>query len=116
MVIFVDNPTFGVGGTNTDTGTYLIDDITLGATVLGVDDFVVSEFIVFPNPSNTIWNVKSTKNINTLQVFVVLGKQVLSLSPNSDTALIDASGLRNGIYFARFNSAEGTKTVKLLKN
>ncbi|TXE19667.1 T9SS type A sorting domain-containing protein [Psychroserpens burtonensis] len=116
MVIFVDNPIFGVGGTNTDTGTYLIDDITLGATVLGVDDFVVSEFIVFPNPSNTIWNVKSTKNINTLQVFDVLGKQVLSLSPNSDTALIDASGLRNGIYFARFNSAEGTKTVKLLKN
>ena len=83
--------------------------------VLSTDEFKTNEFNVFPNPTNNNWNVKSTQNINSIQVYDVLGKQVLTLNPNTQDAIINASTLHSGIYFARINSNAGTKTLKLVK-
>ncbi|WP_282124645.1 T9SS type A sorting domain-containing protein [Algibacter mikhailovii] len=116
MVIFVDTGVFGVGGDNALQDTYLIDDITLGATVLGVNDFEVNAFSVYPNPSPSNWTIK-TKNesITAIQLYDVLGKQVLSLAPNKDLVTIDGSSLKAGLYFAQLKTATGIKSLKLIK-
>ena len=45
----------------------------------------------------------------------VLGKEVLTLSPNNKKASIDGSSLRTGIYFAKIQGANGSKTLKLVR-
>ena len=39
--------------------------------------------------------------MSSIQVFDILGKQVLSLAPNAIEAKIDASVLKSGLYFAK---------------
>ncbi len=87
------------------------------ATVLSTDDFDLADFSVYPNPTNNVWNVKTNNTImNSIQVFDMLGKQVLSLNPRSEEAQIDASTLNSGLYFAKIDSNSGSKTIKLIKN
>jgi hypothetical protein len=83
--------------------------------VLGADNFEVSKLNVYPNPTNGVWNVTSTSQISKISLLDVLGKEVLTLSPNNKKASIDASSLRTGIYFAKIQGANGSKTLKLVR-
>ncbi len=103
-------------GTPTLSGTYIIDNISLGATVLSVDDFELSSFKAYPNPTQDSWVVKSkNQKISSIQVYDILGKQVLSLTPNTSEATIDGSSLKAGLYFAKIKSDNSLKSIKLVK-
>ncbi len=84
--------------------------------VLGVSNFETSEFAVYPNPSQNVWNINSSNQIVKLvQVFDVVGKQVISLKPNANEVTIDASTLPNGLYIAKVATETGSKSIKLIK-
>lgn len=100
----------------TGNGTVYLDNIFFSTTnTLGVDEFAVNEFSVFPNPTTNNWTVTGTRDIESIQVYDILGKQVISVNPNASEVLIDASTLKTGLYFAKISSANGSKTVKLVK-
>lgn len=84
-------------------------------TILSVDDNSLSNFNVYPNPTVNNWNIKSNQSINSIQLFDVLGKQVMLLNPNSREVSIETSGLQAGLYFATVKSLTGSKTMKLIK-
>jgi hypothetical protein len=87
------------------------------ALTAGVDDNELTSFSVYPNPTEDSWNVKSkSENISTIKVYDILGKSVMSLSPNSNEAIIDGSSLKSGLYFARINTLNGSSSLKLIKN
>lgn len=92
-------------------------DYTVGdACVLGTDDFDLASFSVYPNPTQDSWNLKSkSENISSIRVFDILGKSVISLSPNSSEATIDGSSLKSGLYFAQVKTANGVSRLKLVK-
>ncbi|WP_237232348.1 T9SS type A sorting domain-containing protein [Flaviramulus multivorans] len=93
-------------------GSVVVEGVTLGT-----EDLTKVSFKSYPNPTSDSWTVKSKDvNITSINVFDVLGKNVLTLSPNSDEATIDASYLKSGIYFARVSSISGTQSIKLIKN
>ncbi len=54
--------------------------------------------------------------MSSIQVFDILGKKVLSLSPNTNEAVIDGSSLKAGLYFAQIKTATGINSIKLIKN
>jgi len=85
-------------------------------TTLGTNDFEIAGLNVYPNPTQNSWTVR-TKNIkmSSIQVFDILGKQVLTLAPNAIEAKIDASGLKSGLYFAKINTANGSSSLKLVR-
>jgi hypothetical protein len=91
------------------------NDIFNECPTLGVDDYQLDVLIAFPNPTSDLWSLNSPRIMNTIQVFDVLGKQVMSLSPNSTNVNVDASTLRSGLYFARINTAAGTQSLRLVK-
>ncbi len=99
-------------------GPIYIDNIYFHKnTVLGLNDLDAESFNVYPNPTENVWNVKTNNTIiNSIQVVDILGKEVISLNPNSSEAQIDASTLNTGLYFARIESNSGIKTIKLIKN
>lgn len=83
---------------------------------LSTTDFEIIELKIYPNPTQNVWNVKSTNTkINSVEVIDMIGKHVFSVYPNSNEVQIDASTLNVGLYYARIKSDSGIKTVKLIK-
>ena len=85
-------------------------------TELSTEENEIVSFNVFPNPTINQWNIKSNHSITSIEVFDVLGKQVLTMTPNTQNTVINGSSLNTGLYFARLNTDLGTETVRLVKN
>ena len=101
----------------TGNGTVFIDNIFFSTTnTLGTEDFTSIEFKVYPNPTENNWTIVSNKTVTQVQVFDILGKEVLTVSPNKAVSTIDASSLNKGVYFATIKTDAGSNTVKLIKN
>lgn len=84
---------------------------------LSTKGFSTANFKVSPNPTNNNWNFTTANDrIESIQILDVLGKNVMSISPRSNTANVDASSLTRGIYFAKVATAKATQTLKLMKN
>lgn len=82
---------------------------------LGIVEFEPSTFKVFPNPTKNNWNIESNTTISSITVYDILGKQVRALKPNATEARIDSSSLKSGVYFARVEGLNGSKSVKLIR-
>ena len=84
--------------------------------VVNVNELPESSFRTFPNPTNDSWTVESEGSpILQITVFDVTGKQVISVSPQSEYAQIDATALVAGAYTARVRTSEGVASIKLIK-
>jgi hypothetical protein len=77
-----------------------------------------SSLIIFPNPvSNKFAISNGQKAINRIEIYDVIGLQVLSLKKNFDgmnEILIDVSHLKPGTYFLRLISANESITGKIV--
>lgn len=101
-----------------DMGTVYYDNLYLHKdTVLSVDNKELLSFNVYPNPTQGNWTVKAQNNtkITSINVYDVLGKNVLSLSPSKNEETINGSSLKSGLYFAQIKTENGLKSVKLVK-
>ena len=99
----------------TDPGTVFFDNLILTQNPLSVNEFDTAQFIAYPNPTNDNWNISSSISINTVAVYDILGKKVMSLTPHANEIVIDASSLKTGMYFAKIVGDNGSKTVKLIR-
>ena len=93
-----------------------LSEIVINANALSISDYQNSEFKLYPNPTKNSWNIKTNNTvINAVKVFDILGKQVISLTPNTSEAKIDGSALTRGLYFATITTEFGTSSKKLIK-
>lgn len=100
-----------------DPAEPLNDDIQfIGATfdsVLDIKENILlsSAISVYPNPATDIINVNSTIDINKIELFDLLGKQVIS---TKETEQINVSNLPVGVYLLKAFSKNGTITKKII--
>lgn len=100
-----------------NSGIVYVDNILFTQNILSINEFSTERFSVSPNPTSSTWNINSNRQIiKTILVFDILGKQVIRVTPNSNQVTIDASSLKDGIYMAKIEGENGTRTVKLVKN
>ena len=100
----------------TTAGTTMwLDNIYFYREALSAEAFETAKFNVFPNPTNNDWNISSNSEISKVALYDVLGKEVISITPNANTVKINSSSLRPGLYFANITGVNGNKTVKLIK-
>ena len=98
------------------------DYTALGSIVVGPNsslstiEFNQSTFSVSPNPSSDSWRISASSPIENVQVYDILGKQVLTLAPSSLEVEVPAQELKSGLYLARITGADGSdKTIRLLR-
>ncbi len=86
-----------------------------GSTILGLSDDLVSNLIMYPNPTSTVLNLSSIEGFDaaSYSIFDVQGKRVKHASLKENT--IDVSALANGSYFLKVSDAFNTKTQKFIK-
>ncbi len=73
-----------------------------------------SNFIVYPNPSNGIFNVQ-LENAATIEVTDVLGKVILTEKVNAGNNQLNISNNVHGVYFVKAIIEGKTKTLKIVK-
>jgi Leucine-rich repeat (LRR) protein len=68
-----------------------------------------NSYSLYPNPSTGVFTFKDTKNLNSVEVYSILGEKILSQTYQKT---INLNGFSKGVYFARVN---GMQVVKMLK-
>jgi len=107
---------FKFDGGNGKTNSIYVDNLYFyNGKPLEIEEIEGFNFSVFPNPTNDIWKINSFKKIESFKLLDIQGKEIIYKELNSNALTIDASELKNGIYFLHINSLEGTKILKLVK-
>lgn len=93
------------------------DDVTLiDNGMLSTPGFETNNFTVYPNPVKNWLNISYTQNITSVEVFNLLGQNVITNTTNTSTKTqVDMSALAAGTYLVKVNTENGTKTMKVIK-
>ncbi len=81
---------------------------------LGIENPTISELTLYPNPTKSILNILTDKEISAINIVDISGRTtaIKTLSHNS----VDVSNLANGVYFIEITTNEGQFRKKLIKN
>jgi len=115
MTAFADLNQLIISSDPSGASIVYVDNVYYSSEPLSTPEFETVELKIYPNPTDTNWNVVSTNTITSIEVYDLLGKNVLDANPNVNSYVIDASALPTGVYFARVSSNRGSKTIKLIK-
>ncbi len=78
------------------------------------------EAVIYPNPSNGVFNIEYKNEVNTITVVNILGETVLTQKVDTQnfgtTQAIDLSGFNNGIYIVSLSNDKGTTSYKIVLN
>jgi len=106
-------------------GTWKWETTYLGETtthefnigVLGVDDNILENTLVYPNPANKKLFIESEKTIVNVTLRDILGRTALEIKNHSASINeIDLISITKGMYFVTLTSESNTtKTIKLIK-
>jgi len=82
--------------------------------VLGANDSVFEKVSLYPNPVKNILKLNTNINVDTLQVFNLLGQKIMEYSK---VKTINVSTLNKGIYYLKIISNEDSKyqTIRFIK-
>ena len=77
----------------------------------------ISNFKVYPNPSNGLYNI-STTELTSIQIYDVVGKLIMNNEVNAGTSTINIHNFPAGVYILRYSGKENNTngTIKLIKN
>lgn len=91
-------------------------NLTVQDASLSIDDAVLNDFLIHPNPTHNILNFSANVTVETIAVYNALGQNVMTITPKVTQGTIDMSQLSDGFYFLKVNSNTKVNTFKVLKN
>lgn len=93
---------------NKDSVTLMINNCTQLRSVVRRND----EFLLYPNPSNGIYNLNYI-GLNEIKITDELGKIIMSEKCDSDQIIINIQNYTSGIYYLELNNSKKIKLIKL---
>ena len=85
-------------------------------TTLSNHENSISKVKIYPNPSNTIWNISHTTTIDSVELIDVTGKIIQNYNPNATQFELDGSSLSIGVYFVKIKSGLDFTVQKIIRN
>lgn len=84
------------------------------ATVGSPEDELQSRFSLYPNPANgkAVLSWDNTVHVDQVEIISISGQLLRSLEPNQ--AFVELTDLKQGAYFVRIRSKEGTTSLKMI--
>lgn len=104
-VVFVDG--------NFEFSTFTREAAFKHGQTASIGNVQVTQFSVFPNPSNGVFNISTTELVN-VNVVDVTGKTVYKADALDNNAVINLSSLQSGIYLMQVSGESINKTEKLI--
>jgi len=83
---------------------------------VGVVDAPISEFSVYPNPANGTLNINDSRNIETIEIYSIIGNLVKTVKVHNMTGQfgINVSDLHTGLYFLKARGYQTEKTMRFV--
>lgn len=83
---------------------------------LSIDEHLIdNSIIIYPNPSRNVVNVEASSVINSVQVYDMQGRLLVTHLANELKTIIDIADKADGVYFFKINSDKGMKVEKIIK-
>lgn len=115
--VLVDNVNIGTGDTYNFSNIIANHSIKANFRIinLGTDDQNLVDLKAYPNPVKDVLNISYSQDISSIEIFNLVGQQVITKALNNKEGQIDMSNLASGTYFVKVTSDSKTKTIKILK-
>lgn len=101
---------FGYNGTQ---GTFKVGAYDAS---LSTPQFENGKLSIYPNPVKDVLNISHSKNIDSVEIFNILGQKVLAKSINNTQDVVSMQELTSGTYLVKVTSENEVKTIKVIKN
>jgi len=95
-------------------GVYIFEG-ECNATV-GIEDNSLAGFNFYPNPANQVLYLNASKNIESVELFNMLGQRVMSNQIGATSSDLNVEGLAVGTYIMKVTVDGQTGTYKVIKN
>lgn len=105
---------FGVAGSVAGLKTYYFDDVKF-VSALSTAKFDASSIKMYPNPVKNSLTIDTDSAINRVSVYTILGQEVMTASPKSNTATLQTSTLQKGVYIVKTDVDGNVSTSKIIK-
>lgn len=95
---------------------FLFDNIVFGTVAsLSTNKFEQSSVKMYPNPVQNTLNIEANSEIQRVSVHNVLGQEVLSRSPKSNSTTLQTNDLQKGVYMVTTEIDGNISTSKIVK-
>jgi len=85
------------------------------AETIGTDAFTDSNFNYYPNPVEQRLNISSNGIVDDVQIFNMLGQEVIHVEPNTESPQINMSGLQSGAYMMKVSIDGASESFRVIK-
>ena len=92
-----------------------IDNVYFTSSNLGVKDFTSSNIKMYPNPTSSVFTIEANEIVESVSLFNVLGQEVLSKNPNSNSVILDIANLQTGVYVVKTMIGGVSATSRIVK-
>lgn len=90
-------------------------DFTLNVTSLSVNEFDINALTVYPIPTRNILNIEYKTDINTIEIYNLLGEKVYVKNSNTKNIKLNISNLSSGLYVVKLLANKGQYNFKIFK-
>ncbi|WPR71886.1 T9SS type A sorting domain-containing protein [Flavobacterium sp. NG2] len=106
---------FGTASDLSKGHTVYFDNLYLTSSILSIETFESLNVKMHPNPVTDVLNIEALNTVENVAVYNVLGQEVLSLNPNSNSITIDTNSLKSGVYIIKAIVDGKTASSKFIK-
>lgn len=112
----VRNDIAQIGITTANVDNVWYDNIYLHKnTVLSNASFETSNIKMFPNPAKSNFTIDAQENIEKVSVYNLLGQEVVSKNPNTNSVTFDITNLQSGVYVVKATVNGAVSTSRIIK-
>lgn len=104
--------------TNTDVPGMIIkrQNITLNVGTLGIDDVSENHFIIYPNPTEYLLNIKLNNPTKTeASLYDISGRLILKQKLSNQLSIINLENLNSGMYLLKIKTDNKITTKRIVK-
>lgn len=105
---------FGVAGSTAGLKTYYFDDVNFVST-LSTAKFDIASVKMYPNPVSNTLTIDANSSIQKVSVYNILGQEVMTKSPKSNSTTLQTSALQKGVYIVKTDIDGNVSTSKIIK-
>ena len=84
-------------------------------TILGVSTFETSKIAMYPNPAKTSFTIDAQDKIEKVSVYNLLGQEIISTTPNNQSATINIAEFQIGVYLVKATINGNVATSRIVK-
>jgi hypothetical protein len=101
-----------------DEDTIIVKNVFTVYQGVGTNEISENTTKIYPNPAKNILNIESKKNITSIHIFDITGKEILNKIPEKQTQNLQLNLteilIPQGFYFIKVQSLEGMVTKKIV--